>query len=89
MQSLWAASWLSDVEDLNHQAVVNQLFTMALGISLGALLVGTMADRLRKRGITTEVLLAVFGGLFMLSELALILRVNRRGVRTPIGVLSG
>jgi predicted MFS family arabinose efflux permease len=75
MQSLWAASWLSDVEDLNHQAVVNQLFTMALGISLGALLLGAMADRLRKRGITTEVLLAVFGGLFMLSELALILRV--------------
>lgn len=75
MQSLWAASWLSDVEGLDHQAVVNQLFMMALGISLGALLLGTMADRLRKRGITTEVLLAVFGGLFMLAELALISRV--------------
>src|SRR6185437_1914697 len=43
--------------------------------SLGALLLGTMADRLRKRGITTEILLAVFGGLFMLAELALVLRV--------------
>lgn len=75
MQSLWAASWLSDVEGFDHQAVVSQLFMMALGISLGALLLGTMADRLRKRGITTEVLLAVFGGLFMLAELALILRV--------------
>jgi len=75
MQSLWAASWLSDVEGFNHQAVVNQLFMMALGISLGALLLGTMADRLRKRCITTEVLLAVFGGLFMLAELALVLRV--------------
>jgi predicted MFS family arabinose efflux permease len=75
MQSLWAASWLSDVEGFDHQAVVNQLFMMALGISLGALLLGTMADRLRKRGITTEVLLAVFGGLFMLAELALVLRV--------------
>ena len=75
MQSLWAASWLSDVEGFDHQAVVNQLFVMALGISLGALLLGTMADRLRKRGITTEVLLAVFGGLLMLAELALILRV--------------
>lgn len=75
MQSLWAASWLSDVEDFSHQAVVNQLFMMALGISIGALLLGTMADRLRKRGITNEVLLAAFGGLFMLAELALILRV--------------
>ncbi len=75
MQSLWAASWLSDIEGYDHQAVVNRLFMMALGISLGALLLGTMADRLRRRGITTEVLLAVFGGLFMLAELALILRV--------------
>lgn len=75
MQSLWAASWLSDVEGFDRQAVVNQLFTMALGISLGALLMGTMADRLRKRGITAEVLLAIFGGLFMLAELALVLRV--------------
>ena len=75
MQSLWAGSWLSDVEGFDHQAVVNQLFMMAMGISLGALLLGTMADRLRKRGITTEVLLAVFGGLFMLAELALVLRV--------------
>jgi predicted MFS family arabinose efflux permease len=75
MHSLWAAAWLSDVEGYDHQAVVDQLFMMALGISLGALLLGTMADRLRKRGVATEVLLAVFGGLFMLAELALLLRL--------------
>jgi MFS family permease len=75
MQSLWAASWLADVEGFDRQAVVNQLFMMAMGISLGAILLGTTADRLRKRGIATEVLLAVLGGLFMLAELALILRV--------------
>ena len=75
MHSLWAASWLADVEGFDRQGVVNQLFTMALGISLGALLLGTLADRLRKRGVATEVLLAVFGALFMLAELALLLRV--------------
>ena len=75
MQSLWAASWLADVEGFDHQAVVNQLFIMALGISFGALLLGTTADRLRRRGIATEVLLAAFGGLFMLAELVLMLRV--------------
>ena len=75
MQSLWAASWLSDVEGFDHQAVVNQLFVMAMGISFGAVLLGSIADRLRKRGISNEVLLAVFGGLFMLAELALVLRV--------------
>jgi MFS family permease len=75
LHSLWAASWLADVEGLDRQSVINQLMTMAIGISLGALLLGTLADRLRKRGIATEVLLAVFGALFMLAELALVLRV--------------
>ena len=75
MHSLWAASWLADVEGFDRQGVINQLFTMAIGISLGALLLGTLADRLRKRGIATEVLLVVFGALFMLAELALVLRV--------------
>ena len=75
MHSLWAASWLADIEGFDRQGVINQLFTMAIGISLGALLLGTLADRLRKRGISTEALLAVFGVLFMLAELALIMRV--------------
>ena len=75
MHSLWAASWLADVEGFNRQGVINQLFTMAIGISLGALLLGTLADRLRKHGIATEVLLAAFGALFISAELALILRV--------------
>jgi MFS family permease len=75
LHSLWAAYWLADVEGFNRQSAINQLFTMAVGISLGALLFGTLADRLRKRGVATEVLLAVVGALFMLAELAIILRV--------------
>jgi hypothetical protein len=54
---------------------MQQLFTMAVGISFGALLLGTIADRLRKKGIPTEVLLAAVGGLFVLAELVLILRI--------------
>ena len=75
MHSLWAASWLTDVKGFDRQDVINQLFAMAIGISLGALLLGTLAHRLRKRGVATEVLLAVFGALFMLAEFVLILRV--------------
>ena len=48
---------------------------MAIGMSLGALLLGTVADRLRKRGIATEILLVGLSALFMLAELALILRL--------------
>jgi predicted MFS family arabinose efflux permease len=75
MQSLWAASWLADVEGFDRQGVINQLFTMAIGISVGALFLGTLADRLRKRGIRTEVLLAMVSLLFILAEASLILRV--------------
>ena len=75
MHSLWAASWLADVEGLDRKGVISQLFAMAIGISIGALLLGIVADRLRKRGVAADVLLAVFGALFMLAELALILRV--------------
>jgi sugar phosphate permease len=75
MHSLWAAAWLEDVEGFDRQGVIHQLFTMAIGISLGALFLGLLADRLRKRGIGTEVLLAVFGALFMLAEQALVLRM--------------
>jgi predicted MFS family arabinose efflux permease len=75
LQSLWAAPWLADVEGLDRHSLMTQLFIMALGISLGALLLGVMADRLRKRGITAEVLLASMGGVFIAAELALVLRV--------------
>jgi MFS family permease len=75
LQSLWAGSWMADVEGLDRQSLINQLFVMAIGISLGALLLGTTADRLRRRGISTEILLAAVGSLFVLAELALVLRM--------------
>lgn len=75
LQSLWAAPWLTDVEGLDRHSLMTQLFIMALGISLGALLLGVMADRLRRRGITAEVLLAAMGVVFIVAELAVILRV--------------
>jgi sugar phosphate permease len=87
LHSLWATSWLADVEGFDRQSMVNQLFTMAVGISVGALLLGTMADRLRRRGIATEVLLAAVGGLFILAELALVWRLPLPSV-LPWSVIS-
>jgi hypothetical protein len=51
------------------------MFLMAVGLSLGALLLGATADRLRKYNIRTEVLLACVATLFMVAELALVLRI--------------
>jgi MFS family permease len=74
-QSLWASAWLTDVEGLDHQTRAAEMFLMAFVLSLGALLLGAIADRLRKRNVRTEVLLAVVGGLFVLAELALVWRI--------------
>jgi MFS family permease len=68
-------TWLTDVEGFNHQSRVTQMFLMAVGLSIGALLLGAMADRLRKLNIRTEVLLAWVGALFIVAELALVLRI--------------
>jgi MFS family permease len=74
-QSLWASAWLADVDGLDRPSRATQLLLMAVGLSFGALLLGTIADRLRKYDIRTEVLLAGVAGLFVVAELAIILRV--------------
>jgi MFS family permease len=76
LQSLWAAAWLTDVEGFDRHSRATQMFLMAVGLSLGALLLGAMADRLRKRKIRTEVLLGGVAALFVAAELALVLRVS-------------
>ena len=73
--SLWAAAWLTDVEGFDRQSRTAQMFLTAVGLSLGALLLGALADRLRKQNIRTEVLLGGVGALFVVAELALVLRV--------------
>lgn len=73
LQSLWAVPWLADVEGFDRQSQMTQLSIMAICLSLGALTLGTIADRLRKRGIRVEVLFAATAVLFILAELALVL----------------
>ena len=75
LQGLWAAPWLADVEGFNREALIAQLFLMAIAVCLGALLLGTIADRLRRRGIGTETLFAAVVALFVIAELALIMRL--------------
>src|SRR5258705_10402410 len=54
LQSLWAAAWLTDVEGFAHPSRAAQKFLMAVCLSLGALLLCSMADCLRKCHIRTE-----------------------------------
>ena len=74
LQGLWAAQWFTDVEGLDRAALMQHLFVMAVALSLGALLMGMAADRLRRWGVRPQALLGLVAMVFMLAQLALILR---------------
>ena len=75
LQELWAAPWLADVDGLERPAIVQHLFVMALALSVGALLMGIGAERLRARGIRPHYALALVATLSAIVQLALILRL--------------
>jgi MFS family permease len=58
LQGLWAAPWLRDVEHLDRSDVVQHLTVMAVVVCLSALMLGTIAGRLRRIGVKTEWVLA-------------------------------
>jgi MFS family permease len=74
LQGLWAAPWLVDVGAFDRTSVMRHLFIMAVALSVGALLLGVMADRLRRRGVEVQTLLAVVGAVFIMAQLGLVAR---------------
>ena len=74
MQGLWAAPWLSDVEAFDRQTVIRHLFVMAVALGVGATLLGTLSDRLRKLGLATESLFGCIALISIMSELSILLR---------------
>jgi MFS family permease len=74
LQGLWAAPWLSDVEGLDRAALVDHLLAMAVALSVGALLLGLLATRLRRRNIQPQAVFGVVAALFIAVQVALILR---------------
>jgi hypothetical protein len=72
LQGLWAAPWLTDVAGLERSAVVEHLILMAAILSASALLLGALAERLRRAGIPTEMFLAGTLALSMAAQLALL-----------------
>jgi MFS family permease len=74
LQGLWAAPWLRDVGGLDRATVVQHLSVMAVAVCASALLLGMMADRLRRMGIKTEWVLASTLTLSMAAQAALVFR---------------
>lgn len=75
IQGLWAAPWFSDVLRLERAGVVSHLFAMACALSVGALVLGVTADRLRRRGFENVRILGGAAILFICVQAAILLRV--------------
>ena len=75
LQGLWAAPWLADVAALKRSEIVHHLFVMAVALCVGALLIGVVADTLRRHGISPAIVLTTTACTFLAAELALLLRL--------------
>ncbi len=54
-QALWAAPWLRDVAGLDRSGVADAMFMFNIGMFVGVLSIGLVAERLQKLGIPTIV----------------------------------
>jgi len=68
VQGLWANAWMSDVALLDQAAIGTRLMVMALAMSAGMLINGTLSDLLTSVGVPLAVVLLV-GVLGMLAAL--------------------
>jgi predicted MFS family arabinose efflux permease len=67
IQGLWAARWLTDIDRFAPSQVLDDLFAMGIGLTLGALVIGMVTTRLTDVGAGLP---AIFGG-FCLAFIAL------------------
>jgi MFS family permease len=58
VHGLWAARWLTDVDGLPPERLVATLLAMGAGLTLGACVMGPLADLLRRRGVRS---MTIFG----------------------------
>ena len=69
IHGLWAGPWLRDVAGYDRPEVTGTLFLMALGMICGFVVLGTAAERLGRRGISTLTMAAWGMGCWMVVML--------------------
>ena len=86
IQGLWAGPWLRDVAGLDRTAAAGYLFWIAAAMVAGFLGMGQLTYRLARRGFAPLKVAAGGMALFMLTQLALLLKLGPLG---PLWVLFG
>jgi len=73
IQGLWAGPWLRDVAHLERMAVAKVLFGVAVAMVAGFILLGGLAERLARSGISVLTTAVTGMGLFMVVQALIIL----------------
>ena len=76
LQGLWATPWLTDVDGLQQADVTRHLLIIAIVQGVAALLLGSAADRLRRRGVGPQALLGFVATTLIAAQLAVTLRLQ-------------
>jgi MFS family permease len=74
-QGLWAARWFADVDALAPGAVASRLFWMSVTLTLGAALIGIVADRVKRYGVSSSAIFGTACGIFIVIQVAVLERV--------------
>ncbi len=73
IQGLWAGPWLTHVAGFERPQVARLLFWVAVAMIAGFIVLGTIAERLSKRGVSVSATAVTCMFLFMIVQLLLIL----------------
>lgn len=73
IQGLWAGPWLTHVANLERSAVANVLFWVAVSMVAGFIVLGVLAEKFSRRGISTETTAVTGMSIFMIVQLLLLL----------------
>ena len=76
LQTLWAGPWLRDVMGLAPHDVARSLFWMAASFMVGIFLIGVVADRLQKRGVSPMTVLLGFVIANLVAQSIIVLQVK-------------
>ena len=87
LQGLWSGPWLRDVAHLDRAAVARVLLWVAVAMIIGFISLGTLAERLSRRGIGPVITSVVGMTLCMTIQLLLIFEI--RSWALPLWILFG
>ncbi len=88
IQGLWAGPWLKNVAQLERPAVASVLFWVAIAMIAGFITLGTLVERLSKRGVSVLTMAVTGMGLFMVMQFLLI-TIAPQGFTVPLWMAFG